>query len=151
MTTDTRSTLEKVQDSWKEDSKINIDNTDEMAKATIVGGNLHHKYMTVMSKCRNQLARLEQEKNVLQYRLQEFYLNNLYVEELERRPSNRLAKTKDEALKMTAVDPEMIALNLKISELEEVVLYLKEVVEYIRWNRTKDITNHIDWIRLNGM
>ncbi len=132
---------------WTEDSKINIDDIPLMDQDTVKGSALHSKYMNILSIHRMRAKKLDMVEITLKYQLEQFYLHNLYCEELGRKPSPKQAKTKGEAEAMIAADSKMVNLAMQIAENDEIVLFTKEVVEYIRWNRTKDISNHIEWLK----
>jgi hypothetical protein len=150
--------IEEVQKIWTEDSKINIDDIPLMDQDTVKGSALHSKYMNILSIHRMRAKKLDMVEITLKYQLEQFYLHNLYCDELgtldketgkniPRKPSPKQAKTKAEAEAMIAADPKMVNLAMQIAENDEIVLFTKEVVEYIRWNRTKDISNHIEWLK----
>ncbi len=142
--------LKEVQDLWSRDSVINKDDVVQMDKDTLAGANLHSKYMNIMLVEKRRALDLETKKKRILFWLQGYYLEGLYTEELKRRPSQKLAKTKDEALRMVDIDPYIIQLNEQIQDSDGIILLCREAIDYIRWNRTKDIKNYIDWVRWNS-
>ncbi len=135
---------------WAEDSIINKDDIAKMDRDTLAGARLVSKYMNILSAEKKRAFKLDNKKKTLTMWLQDYYMNGLYTEELKRRPSPKLAKTKDEAQRMMEIDATMVQLNEMILESDSIILLCKEVIEYIRWNRTKDIKNYIDYIKWNS-
>jgi hypothetical protein len=143
---------------WKEDAVINYKDIPLMDRDTVNGGPLQEKYRSILAVHRIQAGKLQLAATTLRYRLEQFYTNSLYCDELgttdketgkviPRKPAPKLAKTKAEAEAMIATDPKWVNLANKIAENDEIILYTKDVVDYIRYNRTKDITNHIEWLK----
>lgn len=137
--------LEDIQEEWKKDSDIKLDDPDRAETDTLSGGKLHSKYMNIVSTYTRALNALERKIVTHQFWLEGYYKDGLYCEELGRdRKSPKIAKTNEEAKRMVNADPVMEKMLRNKDEITAILLFCKEVVEYIRWNRTRDIQNHIE-------
>lgn len=139
--------LEEVQELWSQDSKIHKDDIALMDRDTLSGGSLVSKYMNILTLEKRRAFRLENKRMQLQMWLEGYYKDNLYCDELERKPSPKLAKTNDEAKRMAVLDKTMVKLQEMIIESESIVLLCMDAIKYISYNRTKDIRNFIDWTK----
>jgi hypothetical protein len=109
------------------------------------GQMLHRKYLNYLNAHKTAYRNLLRQKETIQFWLEGYYLQGIYFEELKRdRKSPLTAKTKDQAEKMAKADPMYQSLMDRVEREEEIVLYCKEIIDYFRWNRTKDIANWIE-------
>lgn len=138
-------TLEELQAEIAKDSNFDKDDYQIFGSATLDTGRLVSKYMTILSRMRIEAHDLDVKRKKLLFWLNGYYKDNLYCDELKRKPSPKIARTNDERDSMVAIDPTLIAINRRIAETNEFIETAVAFVDYLRWNRTKDIRNFIDW------
>jgi hypothetical protein len=138
-------TLEEIQTEYAKDSIIRYDDPNGMLEDSASGQMIHRKYLNYLHAHKNIYRSLLRKKETVQFWLEGYYLQGIYLEELKRTAKSPLiAKTKDQAEKMAKADPMYQSLMDRLEKEEDIVLYCKEVIDYIRWNRTKDIANWIE-------
>lgn len=143
------SILETLEKMWTEDSPINQTDLTDTTLATV---KLHSKYMKYYNAAKLQLKRLESDKDKLLLLKTDYYLGNLDHQTLKDNnwsPNKRVILKTDLPLHMNA-DNEIIAANLKIAEVTQVVTFLDSVIRSIN-NRGFHIKNILDYEKfING-
>ena len=138
-------TLEELRDEYSKDSNIRYNDPNGMCEDAAKGNMLHEKYCKVLSTHRLSYKALLRKKETVQFWLEGYYLQGIYLEELKRTAkSPYIAKTKDQAEKMAKADPMYTSLMNHVENAEEVMLFCKEIVEYLRYCRGNDIKNWIE-------
>lgn len=138
-------TLEELQSEIAKDSNFDKNDYEIFGSATLDTGRLVSKYMTLLSRERIKALDLDQSRKKILFWLNGYYKDNLYCDELKRKPSPKIARTNDERDNMVAIDHTLVALNKRIAESDEFIATAVEFVNYLRYNRTKEIRNFIDW------
>ena len=143
------SVLELIEKEWGEDSQIEeIDLSAETRKTA----KLHNKYHKYYNGACRRLKELESERARLTFLKTDYYLGNLDKDTLQEKgwkPFKRVVIKTDLPL-FLAADEEMIALNLKISDQDQVVKFLESIIRSIN-NRGYHIRNIIDYEKfING-
>jgi len=136
----TQKRLIDYQSEWSEDHKI--DQTDLATESTNIPY-LHSKYMNYLSSERLKMRKMSEKQRKLKSELLDYYQGNVDGKDIGRNPWP-LTESKSSAEKRVDNDSEIIKMNLIMYELEEIVLFLKEVVVNIN-NRGFAIKNAIDW------
>lgn len=130
---------------WEKDAAIDkYDIGNEGAKIPL----LFQKYMTYLSKERLAYKLFLEEKKQLELVLEDYFMGRIDGKSIDR-PAYQFTETKTSALKKIDSDPEMKKLNLRILEQEEVVLFLKEVIEHIK-QRNFQLKVIVDWVKFNN-
>lgn len=138
-------TLEELRDEYAKDSTIHYNDPNLMTEDAAKGNMLHEKYGKILSTYRLTYKALLRKKETVQFWLEGYYLQGIYLEELKRTAkSPYIAKTKDQAEKMAKADPMYTSLMNQVENAEEFMLYCKEIVEYLRYCRGNDIKNWIE-------
>lgn len=138
--------LEELQASWIEDSKIDFTKVDLEALNI---PRLHSKYLNELSSIRLLYRKLNEKKKKLESDIYEHYDTGLTTEKLGRKPSQRGPFTKNQIEKLVESDDEIIKINIRLAELDETALFLKEVISSIN-QRTWIIRNFIEWNKFSG-
>lgn len=130
---------------WEKDAPV--DRYDIAAEGAKIP-NLFQKYMTYLSKERLAYKLFLEEKKQLEIVLERYFTGQLDGKEIGR-PAYQFTETKTSAIKKIDADPEMKKLNIKILEQEEIVLFLKEVIEHIK-QRNFQLKVIVDWVKFNN-
>lgn len=130
---------------WEKDAPVDKHEIgNESAKIPL----LFQKYMTYLSKERLAYKLFLEEKKQLEIVLRDYFTGKIDGKEIGR-PAHQLVETKESAGKRIDTDSEMRKLNLKIAEQEEIVLFLKEVIEHIK-QRNFQLRVIVDWIKFSN-
>lgn len=130
---------------WEKDAAIDkYEIGNESAKIPL----LFQKYMTYLSKERLAYKLLMEEKKQLEIVLEEYFLGKVDGKSIGR-PAYQFTETKTSAVKKIDTDEEMKKLVRRILEHEEIVLFLKEVIEHIK-QRNFQLKVIVDWVKFNN-
>lgn len=137
--------LQELQKEWEKDSAIDY---TQMEIETLAVSRLHSKYLNYLSTYKVALRKLLDKKNHLSVQLFDYYEGKSDGMSLERAPF-QLVLTKSGAEKRVEVDELMLPINSKIIEVEEIIFYLKEVIQSIN-QRTWQLKNYIEYMKWSG-
>ena len=130
---------------WEQDAAIDkYDIGNEGAKIP----QLFQKYMTYLSKERLAYKLFLEEKKQLELVLEDYFTGRTDGKTIGR-PAYQFTETKTSAVKKIDSDPEIKKMTLKILEQEEIVLFLKEVIEHIK-QRNFQLKVIVDWVKFNN-
>ena len=139
--------LKTLQQEWKTDSKIDPLILGDQALGI---PSLHSKYLALLSDEKVKFRKLTIEKKRLERKLSEYYHGKLDGKDIGREPYQCIVSTRSQLEKLLESDTDMIVIDDKVSESEEVILFIKEVIYSIN-GRSFVIKNYIDWNKwLNG-
>lgn len=133
-------TLDDYMTDWSQDSNIQL---DKVHFESLKVPQLHSKYMNFLTSERIKYRKLLEKRNKLSSDLESYYLGQLDGRDIGRE-AYQILETKTSALKKVQSDQDMIKLNLNIILQEEIVLFLKDVIQSIH-NRNFSIKNYIDY------
>ena len=138
--------IDEYRDMWAEDAAIDTENVHvESLKVP----KLHSKYLIYLSKERVKYKTLMEKRNKLASDLEEYFLGRLDGKEIGR-PAHQTIDTKTSAQRKIQADADMQKLNLALIVQEEIMLFLKDIIQSIH-NRNFTIKNYIDYKKfLNG-
>lgn len=136
--------IEDLMKEWTEDSVIDSTNVDlELLKI----GNLHSKYLNIMSYHRHLARKLDADYRVLKGLREEYfngYLNN--PEDLEKHnwEPMQLKLTNPQIARKLETDGELNKMLLKKVAHEEIVSYCESVIRNLN-NRSWDLKSYVDY------
>ena len=133
--------LEKIQEMWERDSKIDPDNLhDESLKVP----QLHSKYYTIYNtitllreKSRDSYKRVKLERY-------NYYTGKAPAEVYVEEPFPYKVREKDAIQRYLDADDKLTTIDLKIRYYDVMLKFLEEVIKTIS-SRTYQIKNAIDW------
>lgn len=138
--------IESIQDMWREDSKIDI---DDLHNESLKIASLHSKYYEIYNNI--TLLRKKAEINYKQKKLERYnYYNGksdpeVYKEE----PFPYKVRDKESLQRHIEADEKLSNLLLKIEYYDTILKYLEEIIKMIS-NRTYQIKNSIDFLRFQS-
>lgn len=137
--------LDEIHSNWALDTKIKKESLEEESLRI---PELHSKYLNFLSTERKVYKALIERKKLLEETLTDYFLGRIDGKDIGREPWQG-TESKSSAEKRVERDAAIINLNLQISEQEEKVLALKEIISNIN-QRTWHIKNAIDFIKWTG-
>ena len=143
--------LSDLQDSWKEDCKINELNLGQESVRT---PNLHAKYLNFLSSTRLNLRKAESDYYNCRRKKYRYYRGEMTQADLDEegwdqwQGNKPLKNEMDEYLQ---VDHDLIAYQDKVEYFKTVLYQLEQIIRSLN-SRTWDIKNAIEWNKFtNGM
>jgi len=138
--------LEKLQDMWKSDCKLDQDLHDNDSLAI---PQLHMKYM----EFHNTYSLMKKEREIEMKRLIKdkwlYYKGKAPSSIYKEMPFDLKLTTKEEISMFIEADPEVVKLQYKIGYIDQVLFFLDGVLRMIN-NRTYHIKNAIEWKRFQS-
>ena len=133
--------LEKIQEMWEKDSKIDPDN---LHTESLNIPSLHAKYHDIFNNLYLLRKRAEQQRKNIRHERYEYYSGkadpDIYIEN----PFPKKIRDKDTMQKYLDADERLQQINLKIDYYETIMSYLESILKQIS-NRTYQIKNAIEW------
>ena len=133
--------LEKIQEMWEKDSKIDPDNLhDESLKIP----QLHSKYYTLYNTI--TLLREKARESYAKVRLERYnyYTGKATAEVYAEEPFPYKVREKDAIQRHLDADDKMNKIDMKIKYYDVMLKFLEEIIRAIS-NRTYQIKNAIEW------
>lgn len=145
--------LDELKEEWKKDCKIDDIELDVSSLQTV---NLHSKYQDLLTDKLLQLKQANMQRSILLKDKWLWYngkMDGARIKSLgwDNDPFDGLNVLKQDHKMWLEADPDVQAIDAKITLLEVTVNFLKECMENIKW-RHQTIKNTIDWRRfMNGL
>ena len=133
--------LEKIQEMWEKDSKIDPDNLhDESLKIP----QLHSKYYTLYNTI--TLLREKARESYAKVRLERYnyYTGKATAEVYAEEPFPYKVREKDAIQRHLDADDKMNKIDMKIKYYDVMLKFLEEIIRAVS-NRTYQIKNAIEW------
>jgi len=133
--------LEKIQEMWEKDSKIDPDNLhDESLKIP----QLHSKYYTLYNTI--TLLREKARESYAKVRLERYnyYTGKASAEAYVEEPFPYKVREKDAIQRHLDADAKMNKIDMKIKYYDVMLKFLEEIIRAVS-NRTYQIKNAIEW------
>ena len=133
--------LEKIQEMWEKDSKIDPDNLhDESLKIP----QLHSKYYTIYNTI--TLLREKARESYAKVRLERYnyYTGKATAEVYAEEPFPYKVREKDAIQRHLDADDKMNKIDMKIKYYDVMLKFLEEIIRTVS-NRTYQIKNAIEW------
>ena len=138
--------LEKIQEMWEKDSKIDPDNLhDESLKIP----QLHSKYYTLyntITLMREKARTTQNEVSLERYR---YYTGKAPAEAYAEEPFPYKIREKEALQKYMEADERLTKITLKVKYYDTTLKFLEEIIRAVS-NRTYQIKNAIEWNRFQA-
>jgi hypothetical protein len=138
--------LPSIQQMWKEDSKIDI---DDLHNESIKIPELHSKYYELYSNLLLLRKKCEEDKKLIRHKRYEYYTGKSEPEVYIQTPLDKKIRDKEHLQNCLNSDKELSRINIKIEIYEVTLNYLQDIIKMLH-NRSFQIKNSIEAIRLLG-
>ena len=133
--------LEKIQEMWERDSRIDPDNLhDESLKIP----QLHSKYYTIYNTITLLREKARDSYNRIRLERYNYYTGQAPAEVYAAEPFPYKVREKDAIQRHMDADEKLNTINMKIKYYDTILKYLEEIIRIIS-NRTYQIKNAIEW------
>jgi len=138
--------LDKIQEMWVKDSKIDPDNLHNESLNIPV---LHAKYFEVYNNINLLRKRAEQQRKNIRHERYEYFSGKADPDVYIENPFPKKIRDKDTMQKYLDADERLSAISLKIEYYETMMVYIESILKQIS-NRTYQIKNSIEFMRFNA-
>ena len=139
-------TLDKLQEMWEKDSKIN---PDELHTESLNIPSLHAKYFEIYNTIFLLRKKAEQQRKNIRHERYEYFSGksdpDVYIEN----PFPKKIRDKDTMTKYLDADEKLSTSNLKIDYYDTMLVYIESILKVIQ-NRTFQIKNAIEYMRFQS-
>ena len=133
--------LEKIQEMWERDSRIDPDNLhDESLKIP----QLHSKYYTIYNTITLMREKARDSYNRIRLERYNYYTGKAPSEVYAAETFPYKVREKDAIQRHMDADEKLNTINMKIKYYDTTLKYLEEIIRIIS-NRTYQIKNAIEW------
>ena len=133
--------LEKIQEMWEKDSKIDPDNLhDESLKIP----QLHSKYYTLYNTITLLRERAREQYSKVRLERYNYYTGKATAEVYAEEPFPYKVREKDAIQRHLDADDKMNKIDMKIKYYDVMLKFLEEIIRNIS-GRTYQIKNAIEW------
>ena len=138
--------LESIQEMWKKDSHINMDNLhDESIKVPA----LHAKYFEIYNTVILLKKKAEQTRKNVRHERYEYFTGKADPEVYVESPFLKKVRDKDTLQKYLDADDKLSQISLKVEYYDVTLNYLESILKVIQ-NRTYQIKNAIDFLKFQA-
>ena len=138
--------LDKIQEMWVKDSKIDPDNLHNESLNIPV---LHAKYFEVYNNINLLRKRAEQQRKNIRHERYEYFSGKADPDVYIENPFPKKIRDKDTMQKYLDADERLSSISLKIEYYETMMVYIESILKQIS-NRTYQIKNSIEFMRFNA-
>jgi hypothetical protein len=138
--------LDKIQEMWEKDAKIDPDNLHTESLNIPV---LHAKYFDLYNTIFLLRKKAEQQKRNIRHDRYEYYSGKADPETYVENPFPKKIRDKDTMQKYLDADERLSSVCLKIDYYDTMLTYLESILKVIQ-NRTYQIKNAIEFMRFNA-
>ena len=139
-------TLDKLQEMWEKDSKIN---PDELHTESLNIPSLHAKYFELYNTIFLLRKKAEQQRKNIRHERYEYFSGksdpDVYIEN----PFPKKIRDKDTMTKYLDADEKLSTSNLKIDYYDTMLVYIESILKVIQ-NRTFQTKNAIEYMRFQS-
>jgi hypothetical protein len=135
--------LEKIQNMWEQDSKIDPDNLHMESLNT---PSLHAKYFEIHNNILLLKKKAEQQKRNIRHQKYEYYTGKADPDVYVENPFPKKIRDKDTLQKYMDADENLSQASLKVEYYDVMLAYLQDILKMIH-NRTYQIKNAIEYQR----
>ncbi len=135
--------LEKIQQIWEKDSKIDPDNLHIESLNT---PSLHSKYFELYNNILLLKKKAEQQKRNIRHQKYEYYTGKADPDVYIENPFPKKIRDKDTLQKYMDADESLSQISLKVEYYDVMLQYLQDILKMIH-NRTYQIKNAIEYQR----
>ena len=138
--------LEKIQEMWEKDAKIDPDNLHTESLNIPV---LHAKYFDLYNTIVLLRKKAEQQKKSIHHERYEYFSGKADPEIYVENPFPKKIRDKETMQKYLDADDKLSSINMKICYYDTMLYYLESILKVIQ-NRTYQIKNSIEFLRFNA-
>jgi hypothetical protein len=138
--------LEKIQEMWENDAKIDPDNLHTESLNIPV---LHAKYFDLYNTIVLLRKKAEQQKKNIHHERYEYFSGKADPEIYVENPFPKKIRDKETMQKYLDADDKLSSINMKICYYDTMLYYLESILKVIQ-NRTYQIKNSIEFLRFNA-
>ncbi len=138
--------LEKIQEMWEKDAKIDPDNLHTESLNIPV---LHAKYFDLYNTIVLLRKKAEQQKKNIHHERYEYFSGKADPDVYVENPFPKKIRDKETMQKYLDADDKLSSINMKICYYDTMLYYLESILKVIQ-NRTYQIKNSIDFLRFNA-
>ena len=139
-------TLDKLQEMWEKDSKIDPDN---LHTESLNIPCLHAKYFELYNTIFLLRKKAEQQRKNIRHERYEYFSGKADPEVYVENPFGKKIRDKSTMEKYLDADEKLSNCSLKIDYYETMLVYLESILKMIS-NRTFQIKNSIEFMRFNS-
>tara|TARA_B100000965_G_scaffold131035_1_gene109249 strand:+ start:4843 stop:5277 length:435 start_codon:yes stop_codon:yes gene_type:complete len=139
-------TLEKIQEMWEKDAKMDPDNLHTESLNIPV---LHSKYYEIYNNIYLLRKKAEQQRKNIRHERYEYFSGKAEPEVYVDNPFPKKIRDKETMQKYLDADEKLSGVSLKIDYYETMLRYLEEILKQIT-NRTYQIKNSIEFLRFTS-
>ena len=133
--------LDKIQEMWEKDAKIDMDNLH--IESTNIPS-LHAKYFEIYNTIFLLRKKAEQQRKNIRHDRYEYFSGKADPDVYVENPFPKKIRDKDTMQKYLDADEKLSQINLKIDYYETQLNYIESILKQIS-NRTYQIKNAIEW------
>ena len=138
--------LEKIQEMWKKDSVIDIDNLHTESLNVPV---LHAKYYNIYNLVTELKSRAEKQKNIIRNKKYEYYSGKADPEVYQENPLPKKVRDKEAMQNYLNADGELSKASYSVDYCNSMLKYLDDILKMIH-NRTYHIKHSIDFMKFQS-
>jgi uncharacterized protein YozE (UPF0346 family) len=138
--------LETIQEMWKKDSVIDIDNLHTESLNIPV---LHSKYHDLYNKITLLKTKAEQQKKNIRHQRYEYYSGKADPEIYQENPFPKKVRDKDTMQKYLDADEKLSHISQKVDYFNVMLKYLEDILKMIH-NRSYHINNSLDYMKFQS-
>lgn len=138
--------LEEIQNLWKEDSKINI---DDLHNESLKVSSLHAKYYQIYNNISLLRKKTESQYKVKKLERCNYYNGKSDPEIYKENPFPYKVRDKESMQRYIDADSDLLEILMKIEYYDTMSKYLEEIIKMIS-NRTYQIKNSIEFLRFQS-
>ena len=138
--------LEKIQEMWEKDAKIDPDNLHTESLNIPV---LHAKYFDLYNTIFLLRKKAEQQKKNIHHERYEYFSGKADPDVYVENPFPKKIRDKETMQKYLDADDKLSSTNMKICYYDTMLYYLESILKVIQ-NRTYQIKNSIEFLRFNA-
>ena len=139
-------TLEKLQEMWEKDSKIDPDN---LHTESLNIPSLHAKYFEIYNTIFLLRKKAEQQRKNIRHERYEYFSGKADPDVYIEKPFPKKIRDKDTMTKYLDADKKLSTSSLKIDYYDTMLVYLESILKMIQ-NRTYQVKNAIEFMRFNS-
>ena len=139
-------TLDKLQEMWEKDSKIN---PDELHTESLNIPSLHAKYFELYNTIFLLRKKAEQQRKNIRHERYEYFSGKADPDVYIQNPFPKKIRDKDTMTKYLDADEKLSTSNLKIDYYDTMLVYIESILKVIQ-NRTFQIKNAIEYMRFQS-
>lgn len=138
--------LNKLQEMWEKDSKIDPDNLHE---ESLKIPQLHSKYYTLYNTISLMKERARDSHNVIKLERYNYYSGKAPIEVYEKEPFPYKVRDKEALQRHMAADERLNKIDLKMRYYDLMLKFLEEIIKMIS-NRSYQIKNSIEFMKFTS-